>query len=161
MKTKEKKGLWWLTRVLTTIIIVGSILFYIAYKVFPEPGEGNPLTTKEIIGFCFVVIGFIGLLLAWKWEIPGAIISLIAYTALALIYPMILVPSPMYVWPVTAVLFIVLWKRRNINKEKLNQDIKPTLFIYRSEVVWLNIFDNVVTIKYDFALFGLGVFEKF
>lgn len=111
MKTKENKTLWWSTRVLSTIIIVGSLLFYLAYTLFPEPGEGNPLTTKEIMGFCFVVIGFIGLLLAWKWEIPGAIISLIAYAALAVINPMILVPSPMYLWPVTAVLFIVLWKK--------------------------------------------------
>ena len=120
MKTKENKTLWWITRVLSTIIIVGSLLFYLAYTLFPESGEGNPITTKEIIRFCFVVIGFIGLLLAWKWEIPGAIISLIAYAALAVIYPMILVPSPMYLWPGTAVLFIVLWRRRrrNANKEK-------------------------------------------
>lgn len=111
-ENKKNKTLWWLTRVLSILIIVSSIAFYIAYKVFPEPGEGNPLRTEEIIGFCFVVIGFIGLLLAWKWELTGAVISLIAYAALAVIYPMILVPSPMYLWPVTAVLFIVLWNRR-------------------------------------------------
>ena len=117
MKTKENKTLWWITRVLSTIIIVGSLLFYLAYTLFPESGEGNPITTKEIIGFCIVVIGFIGLLLAWKWEMQGAIISLIAYAALALMNPMILVPSPMYLWPATAVLFIVLWKKRkNTNK---------------------------------------------
>mgnify|MGYP000960363589 CR=1 FL=1 len=59
MRTKENKTLWWLTRVLSTIIIVGSLLFYLAYTLFPESGEGNPITTKEIIRFCFVVIGFI------------------------------------------------------------------------------------------------------
>jgi len=116
MKTKENKGLWWLTRVLSTLIIVGSILFYLAYKIFPEPGEGNPLTTKEIIGFCFVVIGFIGLLLAWKWELTGAITALVAYAGLAVLFPMILVPSPMYLWPGTAVLFILLWKKNNKRK---------------------------------------------
>ena len=121
MKIKENKRLWWLTRVLSTLIIVGSLLFYIGYQVFPEPGEGNPLSMNEIIGFCFVVVGFIGLLLAWKWELTGAVISLIAYASLAVIYPMILVPNPMYVWPGTAVLFIVLWnRRRNMNKEKIN-----------------------------------------
>ena len=57
-------------------------------------------------------IGFIGLLLAWKWEILGAIISLMAYVGLAVIFPLVLAPSPMYLWPGTAVLFIVLWKRR-------------------------------------------------
>ena len=113
MKIKENKTLWWITRVMSILIIVGSIAFYLAYTLFPESGEGNPLTTKEIIGFCFVVIGFIGFLVAWKWELTGAIISLIAYAALAVIYPMILAPSPMYLWPATAVLFIVLWKRSN------------------------------------------------
>lgn len=117
MKTKENKTLWWLTRVLSTIIIVGSLLFYLAYTLFPESGEGNPITTKEIIGFCIVVIGFIGLLVAWKWEMPGAIISLIAYALLAVMNPMILVPSPMYLWPATAVLFILLWKRKKNGNE--------------------------------------------
>lgn len=117
MKTKKNKTLWWLTRVLSTLIIVGSLLFYLAYTLFPESGEGNPITTKEIIGFCIVVIGFIGLLVAWKWEMPGAIISLIAYAALAVMNPMILIPSPMYLWPVTAVLFILLWKRKKDGNE--------------------------------------------
>ena len=117
MKTKKNKTLWWVTRVLSTVIIVGSILFYLAYLIFPESGEGNPLRTEEIIGFCFVVIGFIGLLLAWKWEMPGAIVSLIAYAALAMMNPMILLPSPMYLWPVTAVLFTLLWKKKKNGNE--------------------------------------------
>ena len=117
MKAKKNKTLWWLTRVLSTIIIVGSLLFYLAHTLFPESGEGNPITTKEIIGFCIVVIGFIGLLVAWKWEMPGAIISLIAYALLAVMNPMILVPSPMYLWPATAVLFILLWKKKKNGNE--------------------------------------------
>jgi len=112
MKIKENKVLWWSTRVLTILIIVFSTLMYIAYTVFPESGEGNPITTKEIVGFCFVVIGFIGLLLAWKWELVGAIISLIAYLGLVVTSPNVLLPNPIYVWPFTAVLFIVLWKKR-------------------------------------------------
>lgn len=112
MKIKEKKGLWWATRVLTILIIVFSTLMFIGYQLFPESGEGNPLTTKEVIGFCFVIVGFIGLLLAWRWELTGAIISLIAYLGLAIIYPKVFIPSPMYVWPITAVLFIFLWKKK-------------------------------------------------
>ena len=102
---------------LSILIIVFSILLFMGYRVFPEPGEINPLSTKEIIGFYFVGIGFIGLLLAWKWEIPGAIISLIAYALLAVMNPMILVPSPMYLWPATAVLFILLWKKKKNGNE--------------------------------------------
>jgi hypothetical protein len=120
MKIKDNKGLWWSTRVLTVLIIVFSVFMYMGYRVFPEPEEINPLSTNEIIGFYIVGIGFIGLLFAWKWEITGALISLIAYVGLAVIHPLILVPSPMYVWPGTAVLFILLWKRRrNTNIEKM------------------------------------------
>ena len=122
MKIKENKVLWWTTRVLTILIIVFSTLMYVGYQVFPESGEANPLTTKEIIGFCFVVIGFIGLLLAWKWELVGAIISLVAYVGLAVIYPKVFLPSPMYVWPITAVLFIVLWKKRRNPKIELDKN---------------------------------------
>lgn len=111
MRIKENKGLWWLTRVLSILIIVFSILMFMGYRVFPEPGEINPLSTKAIIGFYIVGMGFIGLLLAWKWDLTGAIISLIAFAGLAVIFPMVLIPSPLYIWPVTAILFIVLWKR--------------------------------------------------
>lgn len=123
MSMKEKKGLRWLTRVLTILIIVFSIFMFLMYQVFPESNEINPLSTKEIMGFCVVAIGFIGLLLAWKWELTGAIISLIAFFGLAIVFPKVLFPSPMYVWPGTAVLFILLWKRkrkRNTNEEKMN-----------------------------------------
>ncbi len=106
---------------LTILIIVFSIIMFMGYRVFPEPGEINPLSTKEIIGFYIVGIGFIGLILAWKWELTGAIISLIAFAGLVVIFPNILLPSPMYVWPGNAVLFILFWKRRrNTNEGKLN-----------------------------------------
>jgi hypothetical protein len=112
MKSKENKRLWWVTRVLSILIIVFSVLMFMGYRVFPEPQEIDPLSAKEITGFYIVGIGFVGLLLAWKWEILGAIISLMAYVGLAVIFPLVLAPSPMYLWPGTAVLFIVLWKRR-------------------------------------------------
>lgn len=119
MKIKEKHMLWWLTRVLSILIIVFSIGMYMAYQVFPDSEEINPLSTNEIIGFYIVGVGFIGLLLAWKWELTGALISLIAYAGLAVTNPLVLVPSPMYFWPGTAILFIVLWKRKKANKYKI------------------------------------------
>lgn len=111
MKTKLNKRLWWTTRVLTILIILFSIFMFMGYRVFPDSDEINPLSTKAVIGFYIVGVGFIGLLLAWKWKLVGASISLVAYVALAVIFPLVLVPSPMYVWPGTAALFIVLWKK--------------------------------------------------
>ena len=113
MKTKSNKKLWWSTRVLTILIIVFSVLMFMGYRVFPDSEDMNPLSTKALIGFYIVGLGFIGLIIAWKWELIGAIISLIAYVGLAVIFPLVLVPSPMYAWPITAALFIVLWNNRS------------------------------------------------
>lgn len=121
MISKSEKQLRKLTRILSILIIVFSIFMFMGYRVFPESEEIKPLSTKAVIGFYIVGIGFIGLLIAWKWELTGAIISLIAFAGLAVIFPMVLIPNPMYVWPGTAVLFIVLWNRRsNTNGEKMN-----------------------------------------
>ena len=95
----------------SSLIIVFSLFMFISYRLFPESGEPGPLSTSDIIGFSIVGIGFIGLVLAWKWELIGGIISLMAFVGSAVIFPRILIPSPMYIWPGTAVLFIILWKR--------------------------------------------------
>jgi hypothetical protein len=111
MKPKSNKELWWTTRILSGLIIAFSIFMFIGYRLRPESGEPSPLNTSDMIGFSLVGTGFIGLLSALKWELIGGIISLIAFFGSAIIFPLILIPSPMYIWPVTAALFIVLWKR--------------------------------------------------
>ncbi len=116
--TKSDKQLRNIARILSIIIIVFSVFMFMGYRVFPDPDEIKPLSTNAIMGFYIVGIGFTGLLIAWKWELTGAVISLIAYAGLVVIFPMVLMPSPMYVWPITAALFIVIWKRkRNNNRE--------------------------------------------
>jgi hypothetical protein len=118
MRPKSNKELWWTTRVLSGLIIAFSIFMFIGYRFFPGSREPATLSTSDIIGFSIVGIGFIALIVAWKWELIGGIISLIAFLGSAIIFPLILIPSPMYIWPATAVLFIVLWKKSRTSSVK-------------------------------------------
>ena len=120
MRTKSNKELRWITRISSSLIIAFSIFMFIGYRLFPESGEPASLSTSDIIGLSIVGIGFLGLIVAWKWELIGGIISLTAFVGSAIIFPLILIPSPMYIWPVAAVLFIVLWKKSRIITVKNN-----------------------------------------
>ena len=108
MRTKSYKGLRWILRGLSGLIIVFSLLMFIGETFFGE-NAGEPLTTKAILQLSVAGVGLIGLGLAWKWELFGGIISMIAFILLAIINPIVLQYSLLFIWPLTAVLFIVLW----------------------------------------------------
>ena len=107
MKTKSYKLLRWILRGLSGLFIGFFLLMFIGENFGSE--SGNPLTANAILQLSVTGIGLIGLGLAWKWELIGGIIALVPYVVLAIINPRILLPSPVYIWPFTAVLFIVLW----------------------------------------------------
>ncbi|NLO01930.1 MAG: hypothetical protein GX126_06385 [Bacteroidales bacterium] len=108
MKIKSYKELRWVLRVLSGLIIVFSLLMFIGETFFGE-NPGKPLTANAILQLSVAGAGLIGLGLAWKWELPGGIISVIAFIMLAIINPMVLQYTLLLIWPLTAILFIVLW----------------------------------------------------
>ena len=106
----------WL-KVLSSVVIVFTLFMFIAYRLYPESQEMSTLNTSSIIGLSFVGIGFIGLLLTWKWEFAGGIISLFAFVISCIFFPLLLVPSLLYIWPATAIVFILVWiKSRNTDE---------------------------------------------
>jgi hypothetical protein len=120
MRTESNKELWWITRMLSGLLIAFSLAMFISYRLYPEiagmpPGEAIPLSTSAIIGLSIMGMGLIGLGLAWKWELTGSIISLVAFFVYGIIHPGIWQNPWFLIWPVTAILFIVLWvKSRNV-----------------------------------------------
>ena len=108
MKTLLIKIFRWIVRVISGLIIVFFLLMFIGETFFGE-NPGNPMTTSAIIQLSLTGVGLIGLGLAWRWELIGGIIALVPFLLVAIINPLILLPSPVYIWPFTAVLFIVLW----------------------------------------------------
>jgi hypothetical protein len=108
MKTKSYKELRWVLRGLSGIIILFSLLMFIGETWFGE-NPGEPMSTNAILQLSVAGIGLIGLGLAWKWELIGGIIASTAFVVLAIINPSVLEASLLFIWPFTAVLFIMLW----------------------------------------------------
>ena len=108
MSTNSYKELRWILRGLSGLIIVFSIMMFIGENYFGE-NPGKPLSNSAIIGLSIAGIGLLGLGLAWKWELLGGIIGLIPFFVLAIIDPIILQSPLMFIWPLTAILFIMYW----------------------------------------------------
>lgn len=101
----------WILRGLSGAIILFSLYMFIGETFFGNR-PGNPLSANAILQLSVVGLGLIGLGLAWKWELVGGIISIFAFILLAIINPIVIDDSLILIWPVTAILFIVLWANR-------------------------------------------------
>ena len=108
MSTRSYKELRWILRGLSGLIIVFSLMMFFGEYNFGD-NPGKPLSNSSIIGLTLAGIGLLGLGLAWKWELLGGIIGLIPFFILALMDPTILQSPLMFIWPLTAILFIVYW----------------------------------------------------
>lgn len=113
MKPLLIKLLSWVLRVLSGLIIVFFLFMFIGETFFGE-NPRKPLSTNDILQLSAMGLGLIGLGLAWKWELIGGIITLAAFVVLVFINPNVIHPSLLFVVPITAILFIVLWSiKRN------------------------------------------------
>ena len=65
--------------------------------------------------------GLLGLGIAWKWELIGGIVSLVAFVVLAIVNPIVLKMELMYIWPVIALLFVVLWRLTRFRSGNFNE----------------------------------------
>ena len=117
MRTKSNKELWWIVRVLSGLLIVFSLFMF--FGELSNYSPSHPMSTNAILGLSLSGIGLIGLGLAWKWELTGGIIALTAFVVLPIINPNILKAPFLLIFPVTAILFILLWvKSRNTTVKK-------------------------------------------
>ena len=105
---KSIKRFRWTLRMLSGLIIVFALYMFIGETFFGENPGKSYISTDAIIGFSIWGIGLIGLGLAWKWELIGSIISLVAFVVYGINEPGTWT-SFMLVWPAIAILFIVLW----------------------------------------------------
>ena len=105
MKTKSYKELRWIVRGLSVLFIAGFLIG----ENSAAPLINNAGTNNVILQLSIAGIGMIGLGLAWKWELIGGFIALVTFVVLVIIDPTILEAHLMYVWPLTAMLFILLW----------------------------------------------------
>jgi hypothetical protein len=107
MRIKSYKELRWILRGLSGLLIVFFLFMFIGESLGSESSE--PMSANSILQLSVMGIGLIGLGLAWKWELTGGIIALAAYVGLAIINPDTLHFPALFLYPATAILFIVLW----------------------------------------------------
>lgn len=107
MSKKPNNILRWILRGFSGVIIAFSILFFLGENLDSE--SSKPMTANSILQLSVFGTGLIGFMLAWKWELIGGILALMAFVVLAIINPTVLNSTLMLIFPVTAILFIVLW----------------------------------------------------
>jgi hypothetical protein len=95
----------WVARTLAAFMILFTLVFFLAEEVFDKsPGAGEPIPGTMII-LAILMLGGLGL--AFKWEVPGGIMSLVGFTGI-LISNTDSASMPMfYFYALPAVLFIV------------------------------------------------------
>ena len=110
MKKNIIKNLRWTIRILSGILILFFLFMFMGETIFPaESLNSNPLSTDAIVQLLVFGIIMIGLGIAWKRELTGGIIALSAYVLLIIINTNVLQFPLVLFYPVTAILFIVLW----------------------------------------------------
>ena len=96
----------WLPRVAALVVAGGFVLFMGAEVLYPH--SGPPSRWMEWVGIALVSLGCLAPMLAWKWELEGALLSL---SALAAFYFMVQMRNLelMAVMGVPALLFLADW----------------------------------------------------
>lgn len=126
MKKKTIKIFRWTIRIWSGILILFFLFMFIGETFFPpESVNSQPLSAYDIFQLVLFGVIMIGLGLAWKWELTGGVIALIAYALMAIINPNIQHIDLLLLYPAAAILFILLWavsrnvmvKNKIINKK--------------------------------------------
>lgn len=96
----------WVARIGGVAYLAFFLLFFIGETISPSQ-ETNPMTFSEMVGMAFVFAYFAGLVLAWKWEGPGALIAIggaIAFSVTIQEYSLLVV-----IMVAPGLLFLVCW----------------------------------------------------
>lgn len=98
----------WSARVLGGVIVLFWGFFLLAH-LFGEAGSSSrPLIWADYLSLGALIAAIISLAMAWKWELPGAIATLIAFGIVAAVnWRVAIFPGTLI--PITAFLFLASW----------------------------------------------------
>jgi hypothetical protein len=105
---KTAKIVRWLARILSAFILLFWGWFILGH-LFGEAGRSSgPRVTNDYLGLTAMGISLLGLAVAWKWELTGAVMALVGYVVLGVVNWRAL--GGLYIlWPIAAVLFLSSW----------------------------------------------------
>jgi hypothetical protein len=89
----------------------------IGESISPSPSaDPQPLSINAIVQLSLTFVGIAGLLLAWRRELPGGIIALVAFLVLGMVNPRTF-PWPLLAFIIPAIIFIfTAWQSRRRKK---------------------------------------------
>jgi hypothetical protein len=106
----------WSARILSTLIFLFWTFFLAASFIGDAARSSHPLALADYLILSTLITALVGLALAWKWELTGAAITLLAVLACAAVNWKVLV-FPGTLIPMAAVLYLLSWwwrrSRRN------------------------------------------------
>jgi hypothetical protein len=102
------RSVWWSARILSALILLFWGFLILGHLVGDEGRSSRPLTTNDYISLTTMIIALVGLAVAWKKELIGAVVTLIAMLIGAVINWRVLI-FPGILVPITACLFLLSW----------------------------------------------------
>jgi hypothetical protein len=105
-----------IARALSAIIVGFALVMFIGESMqSAKRASSAPMTLDTILQLTLFGIGLLGLVLAWKWELVGGILSLLAFIALFIVNPSALM---IFIFPANAILFIfVAYRSKALNQK--------------------------------------------
>ena len=135
MKTQDRKGAYaicWIARIWGLLILIITALVIVSHIIAPDTEPGTYPPSENLIPLS-ISISVLGLAVAWKWKLLGAIINLGFFGLNLLIYwlingyflaiQVILVLSPIFI---PGILFLVCWflsrddQRENLSEQSID-----------------------------------------
>jgi len=106
----------WAARVMAALLAAGFVAF-----VLGEPeGPLDFITPREWAGMVFLLVAIAAMLLAWKWEFPAALVSLLALGAFAGVVHVRQYAS-LIVAATPNLLFLLDWKLRHPHRSPVEK----------------------------------------
>ena len=106
----------WIARILAAFMILITIVLFLGEEVFDKsPGTGEPIPVTMII-LTILMLGGLGL--AFKWELPGGIISLIGFTGILISNTSSASMPLFYLYALPAVLFLLCGLKKETRDEE-------------------------------------------
>jgi|SRR5690242_13131883 hypothetical protein len=102
----------WLAR-LSALLIAGGYVYLVAGEML-APHSAPPTKLIEWTGIALLTATCLGMLLAWRWELPGAMLSLGSLIAFSLLIKMGH-HTVLFVFALPGTLFLVDWLIRNVS----------------------------------------------
>ena len=98
----------WSARLLSAMILLFWGVLLVAHLVGDAGRSSRPLTAMDYVIFSAMVLSLIGLLIAWKWEFTGALVTITAVLVGAIVnWRVLMFPGTLI--PIAAALFLCSW----------------------------------------------------